>query len=124
MTPKTRPNDQPVRLLFEMTRGDNPRTAQGRQPPTHEAEDWLPGETARSSTCLCRATVQVGRAWVRVRQRGSREQRSGGCRDTGGVEAFADREQVAEHGYVVVQGSDGGAKRPTASSCLSRSASP
>ena len=25
MTPKTRPNDEPVRLLFEMTRDDNPR---------------------------------------------------------------------------------------------------
>ena len=25
MTPKARPNDEPVRLLFEMTRDDNPR---------------------------------------------------------------------------------------------------
>ena len=25
MTPNTRPNDEPVRLLFEMTRDDNPR---------------------------------------------------------------------------------------------------
>ena len=25
MTPDTRPNDEPVRLLFEMTRDDNPR---------------------------------------------------------------------------------------------------
>ena len=25
MTPKTRPDDEPVRLLFEMTRDDNPR---------------------------------------------------------------------------------------------------
>ena len=25
MTPKTRPNEEPVRLLFEMTRDDNPR---------------------------------------------------------------------------------------------------
>ena len=25
MTPKTRPKDEPVRLLFEMTRDDNPR---------------------------------------------------------------------------------------------------
>ena len=25
MTPKTHPNDEPVRLLFEMTREDNPR---------------------------------------------------------------------------------------------------
>ena len=25
MMPKTRPNDEPVRLLFEMTRDDNPR---------------------------------------------------------------------------------------------------
>ena len=25
MTPKTRPNDEPVRLLLEMTRDDNPR---------------------------------------------------------------------------------------------------
>ena len=28
MTPNTRPNDEPVRLLFEMTRDDNPRLSE------------------------------------------------------------------------------------------------